>query len=329
MTASPDPAVVVRPASQQRLPDFFILGHAKSGTTALYTMLAQQPLIFMPSVKEPSFFVPELKMPRKRKNVRHPTTLEEYLALFDGALPQQRAGEATPSYLWSQTAAQRIAEVQPAARVIAILREPASFLRSLHLQFVQTGVETEGDLRTAIELEDVRREGRAMPRHSSRPKALLYSEHVRYVEQLRRYHAVFPAEQILVLIYEDFRADNEATVRRVLSFLEIDDVAPIQPIDVNPAVRMRSPRLYGGVRTLYMGRAPLARPFKAAIKALTPQRLRHHAIGAQRRAQITDPLPPDEKLMRELRVRFKGEVAALSEYLNRDLLEQWGYDDLG
>ncbi len=43
----------------------------------------------------------------------------------------------------------------------------------------------------------------------------MYSEHVRYVEQLRRYHAVFPAEQVLVLIYDDFRADNEATLRRV------------------------------------------------------------------------------------------------------------------
>ena len=108
------------------------------------------------------------------------------------------------------------------------MREPASFLRSLHLQFVQSYVETEGDLRKALSLEDERRRGRRIPRHTYWPQALLYSEHVRYVEQLRRYHAEFPPENVLVLIYDDFRADNEGTVRAVLRFLEVDDTVQIE-----------------------------------------------------------------------------------------------------
>ncbi len=37
----------------------------------------------------------------------------------------------------------------------------------------------------------------------------------------------------------------------------------------------------------------------------------------------------DRELMRELRVRFKGEVLALSEHLDRDLVSLWGYDGVG
>ena len=52
----------------------------------------------------------------------------------------------------------------------------------------------------------------------------MYSDHVRYVEQLRRYHDVFPPEQVLVLIYDDFRADNDADcAHRCGGFLGVDE----------------------------------------------------------------------------------------------------------
>ncbi len=66
---------------------------------------------------------------------------------------------------------------------------------------------------------------------------------------------------------------------------------------------------------------------KAGIKAFTSQRLRHDGLQALRRRVIFGkPPPPDEALMLELRRRFKGEVSALSEYLDRDLVSLWGYD---
>ena len=83
---------------------------------------------------------------------------------------EQRVGEASPSYLWSEHAAARIAELQPDARIIAILREPASFLRSLHLQLLQTHVETERDLRKAIALEAKAPGGQGRSAHA-RPAA--------------------------------------------------------------------------------------------------------------------------------------------------------------
>jgi hypothetical protein len=312
-----------------RVPDFFIVGHPKSGTTALYEMLRRHPRIFMPELKEPRFLASDMYLRAGGTDASPlPDTLEEYLALFADASPGQRAGEASPLYLASELAAERIAELRPDARIVAVLREPASFLRSLHLQFVQSHIEDRGDLGKALALEGTRREGKQVPRSSQlRPQVLQYARHVRYVEQLRRYHAVFPAEQILVLVYDDFRSDNEATVKRVLRFLDVDDAFEVEALDANPTVRVRSQRLDGLLHAVSVGHGPLSRAAKTALKTVAPRSLRRGALSlAQRRMVYAAPRDPNEEVMEQLRARFKGEVHELSEYLNRDLVKLWGYD---
>lgn len=42
-----------------RLPNFLIIGAAKSGTTTLYQYLCKHPQIFMSTPKEPNFFAKE------------------------------------------------------------------------------------------------------------------------------------------------------------------------------------------------------------------------------------------------------------------------------
>ncbi len=312
-----------------RIPDFFIVGHPKSGTTALYSMLRRHPQIFMPDGKEPWFFAEELHERTPPRPEGTPQTLDQYRAWFVGAGEEQRVGEASPLYLWSHTAAAAIAEVRPDAKAIAILREPASFLRSLHLQFIQTYIETENDFAKALALEPARRAGREIPPYTYWPQALLYSEHVRYVEQLRRYEAVFPREQLLVLAYDDFKADNEATVREVLRFLEVDDSLPIEPLHVNPTVRARSQRAHELLHAVSVGRGPLSLALKSAIKTVVPQRLRRGAVGTIReRLLYAEPPPEDAATMAELRRRFKPEVVALADLLDRDVVRLWGYDSI-
>jgi hypothetical protein len=338
MTSPAEPGA--SPSTSRRIPDFFIAGQPKSGTTALYEMLKRHPQIYMSRVKEPYYFAVDNPKPEgsgRRWTSLDQTgtrseTLEEYLSLFAEARSDQRAGEATTSYLWSPTAATRIAALQPAARIIAVLREPASFLRSLHLQLLQNRHETEKDFRTALSLDDARREGRHIPDRSVWPMALIYSDRVRYVEQLRRYHEVFPPEQILVLIYDDFRTDNERTVRRVLRFLEVEDKAPIEVMDANPTVSVRSARLDDMTRAIVAGRGPVWGALKAGLKALTPtqqrRNVRKRVAETRRRVAFAAPPPTDEQFMRELRHRLRGEVLALGEYLDRDLVGLWGYDSI-
>jgi hypothetical protein len=326
-----------RPAAERepdrRFPDFFIVGHGKCGTTALYRMLLSHQQIHMP-VKEPRFFAPDRRTRYWRpasSRRKHPSTVEGYLALFAGAGQDQLVGEASPTYLRSSLAARNIAAVRPDARIIAILREPASLLRSVHLQALRNYDENEKDFRKALALEDERRRGKRVPRLSQFPAVLMYSELIRYVEQLRRYHEVFAPEQVLVLIYDDFRADNEATVRQVLRFLDVDDTLAIPAVELES---LRTPRyvlLDQLMRGLFMARrSRVGRPVSRALEALTPGPLQMQSnskLGAiWRRVRYVDTPPSDEELMLELRRRFKSEVEAISDYLGRDLVSLWGYD---
>lgn len=314
---------------QRRVPEFFIIGQAKSGTTALYDMLRSHPQIYMPDLKEPHYFATDVQQYKGvATSDSYPRTFDGYLSLFSGAKPKQRIGEASVFYLWSRNAASCISDVQPRARIIAILREPASFLRSLHLQLVQGYVETENDFRKALSLEDARRRDHHFS--SDWSQLLLYSDHVRYVDQLRRYYNVFPPECVLILVYDDFRRDNEGTVRTVLRFLDVDDTFPVEMTQANPSARVRSPYVDRLMHAVTVGQVPVTRAIKAVVKASTTRELRRRVLRATYRHVVyAPPRPPDERLMIELRQRFKSEVVALSKYLDRDLVALWGYDSIG
>lgn len=278
------------------VPDFFIVGHPKCGTTALHEMLRDHPQIFMPEVKEPRFFAPDV-IPRTR-------TLEEYLGLFAVAEAGHVVGEADPHNLTSRVAASAIAAHNPAARIVALFREPASFLYSLHLQRLRSRPETPKDLRSALDL---------------------YTDYTRYVEQLRRYQAALAENQILVLIYEEFRQDNSATVRRVLEFLGVDPSYPIDMIEANPSVAIR-PAADRILRRVLSANGPGALNVKRVVRAVTPQSFRRAAILRFRQRVVrTAPAPHDAALTAELRRRLKPQVVQFSELLGRDLVTLWGY----
>ncbi len=136
---------------------------------------------------------------------------------------------------------------------------------------------------------------------------------------------------MLVLIYDDYRRDNAAAVRSVLRFLEVDENVPLQAAEVNPTVGVRSQRTHELLHALTVGRGPVTRAAKAALKRGRPAAPapRRRAGGQAPLPVRASPQPPDERLMTELRVRYKPEVVALSEYLGRDLVHEWGYDELG
>ena len=317
----------LRPEAEEgRLPDFFIVGHPKCGTTAICEGLKNHSQVFMPAIKEPNFFALDRK---KRPGAQtdeappsHANRLDKYLDLFADAGDDQLAGESSVFYLWSPVAARSIAELQSAAKIIAILREPASLLNSLYLQFSQSGVETAKSFREAIELEESRRSTDRFP-------SLLYADYVKYVEQIERYRAEFPADQILILLLDDLRRENQAVMGQIARFLEIDETDSLVAPKVNPTVRVRSTRLNRVTHYLRRRQNPVITGVKASAGAAFPR-------GTRRRAAIStglngllygEPRKADDQLMSSLRERFRPEVDSLSEYLDRDLVSEWSYDD--
>ncbi len=277
MTVSAEPSASSTAARPRgALPDFFIVGHAKCGTTALYEMLRSHPQIFMPDLKEPLYFATDLRLrfQRRGRGAAADRRSRNTSPLFARRrAPSSASARRRPLPLVSPTAAAQIAA--RASRRRRSSRSCASRRASCArctCSCCRTTSRPRRICAQALALEPQRRQGRSIPRRSHRPQALLYSEHVRYVEQLRRYHAVFPREQLLVLIYDDFRADNEATVRQVLRFLEVDDTrrggGRRRPTRPSGCARSSSTNSSTPCRS---GAGPATRAAKATVKAVTPR----------------------------------------------------------
>jgi hypothetical protein len=120
-------------------------------------------------------------------------------------------------------------------------------------------------------------------------------------------------------------------VRKVLQVLDADAGSAIAVKSVNVTTStIRSQRTRALMYSIAKGRGPLARSTKATLKTLTTRRIRRGAARAVRRHIVVADAPaPDESFMLELRQRFRPQVQALSDYLERDMIGLWGYDRLG
>src|SRR5262245_46994507 len=145
------------------LPDFFVAGVPKAGTTALYAALVRHPQLFLPSVKEPKFFLSDGPPPRHggpgdvQTYGEHVWRREDYEALFDQAPPGAVRGEATPFYLYDLAAQDRIAKLIPHARLILLLRDPVDRAHSNWAHLWAAGLESESDFVTACLAEPARK----------------------------------------------------------------------------------------------------------------------------------------------------------------------------
>src|SRR5882672_9220913 len=111
---------------EMKLPNFFIVGAPKAGTTSLYYYLSHHPEVFMSPVKEPNFFsydeTVKQNLYHKEKGVGK---FEEYRQLFASSNGHHKAiGEASVSYLFYPSVPQRIHELVPKAKIIISLRNP-------------------------------------------------------------------------------------------------------------------------------------------------------------------------------------------------------------
>ena len=196
--------------------DFAIVGEPKSGTTALAEFLSGHPEICMSVPKEPAYFATDLMGESDRFHGAPMwfefRTEEDYAATFAACRDGQLRGDGSTAYLHSREAAANIHRANPDARIVVMLREPVSFMQALHAQFVNETTEDEPDFARALAKEPARRAGREIPPRVRCPSFLHYRERARYAPQLERFFAVFPRKQVLVLVFEEFRADNAARV---------------------------------------------------------------------------------------------------------------------
>ena len=221
------------------LPNFFIVGAPKAGSTSLYYYLDQHPQIYMSPIKEPCFFAPEIEPGNFSEEFREPVerellALREYLdgpmtdrrfgglvrereqysKLFKNVRDERAIGEASVCYLWSAEAARNIRKEIPAAKIIMILRDPADRAFSQYLHAVTNGLFA-GSFQEMLQASLANRGSKF---------GVLYPflELGMYSQQVIRYQEIFPPDSLKICFFEDYRNHQESLVKDIFRFLQVD-----------------------------------------------------------------------------------------------------------
>jgi hypothetical protein len=309
-----------------KLPNFFIVGAPKAGTTSLYSYLRQHPQIYMSPIKEPNYFADEMRLenfvkearPRIADEIRAlqeylrgdmrqnrfggwVSTWEDYLKLFRNVADEIAIGEATPCYLWSESAARNIAARIPDGKIIINLRHPVDRAFSQYLHMVTVG-STRRSFRDQIHANlgcETKLLGPLRP--------LL--EFGCYSEQVSRYLERFPAAQIHISFYEELEQAPEFLLSELFSFLGVDpSFAP------DTSLRHTVPRIPKLLRpTYFLKKWGIWRH----LRKWTPQSLvsRWSPLLLRERTALTMDTA-DRAFLTDY---YRDDIEKLAKLLNRDL----------
>lgn len=201
-----------------RLPDFLIVGAARSGTTSLYSYLKQHPQIFMPENKEPWFFT-FAEMPRSdlifsnKGLIDVITDFNDYLKLFKDARDMQVLGEASTIYLYLYTETiKNIKKHIPQwkeLKIVIILRNPIERAFSHYSLTIASGTQN-------LSFEDAIercRLGQIAKHHNYIDYGFYYSQVKSYLENFN---------QVKICLFEDLAVNLPLLVQNLYKFLEVD-----------------------------------------------------------------------------------------------------------
>lgn len=304
--------------------DFVIAGEPKSGTTALAHFLGQHPEVCLSIPKEPNYFATDFQ---RESDAFHGKPVDfrvrskkEFQKLFRHSRSGEHLfAEASTGYLYSKEAAANIFEHNSKAKIIIMLREPTSFLQSLHMQYVNESTEDETDFAKALALEEKRKnDWTLIPKSTRCPSYLYYSERIKYAEQVKRFYKYFPKNQVLILLSEEFAQDNAAAYTKVVNFLGIDPGFQPQFSQIHGS---KKPRVKTVNRLL---RNP---EIKVRLQAAMGQQL---YTTVQKKAEKVLLKPQNrgaipEYLQHTLHQQVAPEVIKIGRVINRDVSSLWGY----
>jgi hypothetical protein len=285
------------------MPNFLVIGAMRSGTTALYSFLGQHPDVYMSPVKEPNFFAfGPGEDPGPVEGSLSLRDRDEYLRLFSGVQAERRIGEASHSYMYYPGAIDRIGAELADAKLICILRDPASRAFSHYIYHLRNGQEDAPDFETALNMEKDR-----MARGVQRGH---YVARGFYAKQIRKVLEVFPRDALRVYLFEDLSERPAWLMRDVFGFLDVDESFEADTsIRRNPSGLPRS----GMLHRILVGRSRL----KRRLQPILPKSLYRLATRIRDRNLVRPDLDPE---IRERLVKtFRDDIRDLEELIDRDL----------
>lgn len=296
------------------LPNFLMIGAPKAGTSAIYYYLKQHPHIYMSPVKEPHFFALEnqplnFQGPGDKQRFRDAVTrLEDYEKLFESVKSETAIGEASTTYLSSETAPDRIKHYIPDVKLIAILRNPVDAAYASFLHLVRDGDEPLTDFGLALEAEDnrVRQNWEGIWHYQRRGF---------YAEQLERYFQRFDRDRIKVYRYDDFKAKPNLVLQDLFQFLEVDPgFMPDMSAKYNVSAMPKNPLLNKVMVK--------PNPLKSAINLALPKNVRSAIATRVKQWNFQQKKPPLSPELRDrLHHNYREDILKLQDLIEQDLSE--------
>lgn len=290
-----------------RLPNFFLLGAAKSGTTTLFEILRGHSQVYLSFEKEPMFFSRDEYFNRG---------MDWYVqTFFTGGADLPIRGEASPHYLyWAEKVAPRISESlskQP-LKMVAIFRNPIDRAYSWYWNMLAESREDLPFLQAVIR-EEQRLQGNWDELRGAGSMQYGYVLGGRYATQVKAFLRFFQREQFLFLLYDDLLRDQSAIAKELIDFLGIDESYAPKTIKSNPSGVPRSRYLHAWL----VKPSPFKEPFKKLIPYRLRRPLKNTALNLNRRRYGYPPMEPEAHSY--LTSRLEGEIAELSRIIGRDL----------
>jgi hypothetical protein len=290
------------------LPNLFVIGAPKCGTTSLHRYLDQHPRISMSAVKEPKYFLAPGSRPHhhgpsdERADRAYVVDRDAYESLFDYPPgPGAYAGESSPYYLWHPDAAPRIHQLVPESRLVAVLREPTLRAYSNWADLREQGRE-KLDFASALSAEEERQRLDWEPFWFYRQLGL-------YGEQLTRLFTVFPRQQVHVLLADDLARQPDGSVGEVFEFLGLEPLGrPLEDERLNQTMYTPVDRKSRLLETLLehgqRARPVVPRPVRRLAREVVRRGLRSQATrgshGSHLRHEFVETFAADRRILERL-----------------------------
>ena len=271
-----------------KLANFFIVGAAKAGTTAICDMLSQHPEVYCSPVKEPNYFSRDILLQQDLYyGYQGVESKAEYNACFSKAKSEKIRLEASVSYFSYPQVAERIKQEVPNAKILIVLRDPIERAVSHYLMDKRLGF-------VKVELETIFNNPKDYNQYFYQ-----YFEQGAYFERCRQYASLFDDEHLLVLSYQP---DVSQLLGSICSFLSISDRYNFESQKSNLSMVPKS----GFTKAIYQNEK-----LRKKLKSYMPTSL---IMNIQRRMFTGQRVDISEAFRQELEAYFKADLQQLKAH---------------
>jgi LPS sulfotransferase NodH len=290
------------------LPNFFIIGAARSGTTLLAEMLRLHPDVFITEPKEPHFLafsagLPQFQGPGDDVMLGHRAVIDydSYISLYRRVNGESARGDGSVSTLYYPEASIRtLRHYFPESRLVVVLRNPIDRAYSAYSYLRARGFEPCDDFLDAVRYEV----------NGDREKWHHLWHYVAmglYARQLRHFFDAFGSSPLRIVFFDELQEDPVSVAQGVCEFLGVDATLPLTPTRVNVSGQPRSALVQRAVQ--WVGHHRLAR---STIRRAAPFRFREAIRRANLRPDAVSSADADA-----LRPLFREDVADLADLLTK------------